>query len=66
MWKSSAVTNITYPSPSQHGWTGDLEINWHDEVFPTELEMLLLDNTDSDEEYEVGTDEERGHSDDNF
>jgi hypothetical protein len=33
---------------------------------PTDLEMLLLDNTDSEEEYEVGTEEESGHSDDNF
>ncbi|CAB4002759.1 Hypothetical predicted protein [Paramuricea clavata] len=54
------------PSPSQQGWTGDFEINWHDEVFLTDLEMLLLDNTDSEEEYEVGTDEESGHSEDKF
>jgi hypothetical protein len=66
MWKSSAVANITYPPPSQHGWTGEFEIHWHDEVFPTDLEMLLLNSTESDEEYEVGTDEESGHSDDDI
>ena len=65
MWKSSPVANITYPPPSQHGWTGEFEIQWHDEVFPTDLEMLLY-NAESEEEYEVGTDEESRHSDDDF
>ncbi len=63
MWKSTAVANITYPPPSQHGWTGEFEIQWHDKVFPKDLEMLLYD-PESKEEYEVGTDKESGHSDD--
>ena len=66
VWKSSAAPNIIYPSPSQHGWNGEFEIQWHDDIFPADLEMLLLDNIDSDEEYEIGTDEESLPSDDDF
>ena len=55
LWKCCGIANTDYPPPGQHGWDMAHEINWCDDVFPNEIdELLMLDDEDS---YEFGEDE---------
>ena len=45
--KRSMIANIEMPDITQHGWDVKGNINWVEEVFPTDVEDILLH-----EEYE--------------
>ena len=47
LWKRSMIANIEMPDITQHGWDVNGNINWVEEVFPTDVEDILLH-----EEYE--------------
>ena len=64
IWKCCDISNTDYPHPSHHGWNGDLEIEWCNEIFPSDFEDIMLNSDDSDDEfYEVGSDDEESGSD---
>ena len=45
----SAVYDL--PDPKNHGWTEDFQIDWIINAFPTEIEMLLVSDSDEEAEY---------------
>ena len=47
LWKRSTTASFTVPDISQHGWDLDGNIQWVEDVFPTDMEDTLLH-----EEYE--------------
>ena len=69
IWKASTFANINIPNPFQYGWTAEYEIQWHDEIFPAELDELFCyesgkeSGDESDNDYDVGPDEESESSD---
>ena len=47
LWKRSTTASFTMPDISQYGWGIDGNIQWVEDVFPTDAEDILLQ-----EEYE--------------
>ena len=44
LWKRSMIANIEMPDITQHGWDVNGNINWVEEVFPTDLDDYLDEN----------------------
>ena len=66
IWKCSGSAENNYPLPSEHGWNADFDIKWCEDIFPSEIEDLLIENfeeNDENDDDEVGTDEESSDSD---
>ena len=43
LWKRATISQLQNPDPSHYGWNQDKTIMWVDEVFPAEVESILLD-----------------------
>ena len=66
IWKCSGSAENNYSLPSEHGWNADFDIKWCEDIFPSEIEDLLIENfeeNDENDDDEVGTDEESSDSD---
>ena len=61
LWKRATTCRLQYPDPSLYGWNQDKTIMWVDEVFPADVESILLDpryNPDDVEEAYGDSDDE--------
>lgn len=62
LWKRATISQLQNPDPSHYGWNQDKTIMWVDEVFPAEVESILLDPRfdpdDVEEAYGESDDEE--------
>ena len=58
IWKCSGSAENNYPLPTEHGWNADFDIKWCEDIFPSEIEDLLIGNFEENDDDEVGTDEE--------
>ena len=56
IWKNSDVCPLQKPSITNHGWTGECEIQWFKKVSSDDTEQLLSE--DSDDTYFEETDSE--------
>ena len=43
IWKRATTSWLQNPDPCHYGWNPDKSIMWVDEVFPSEVESILLD-----------------------
>ena len=43
LWKRATTAEVSYPNPAYYGWNLDKSIMWVDEVFPEEVQLILLD-----------------------
>ena len=43
IWKRAPISQLEYSDPSHYGWNQDKSIMWVDDVFPAEIESILLD-----------------------
>ena len=50
IWKSANTAMIDLPTPAEHGWDGEGDISWTDEMFPEDLEQYVAGNEEDDEE----------------
>lgn len=72
LWKASASANLDIPTPCQYGWTSEYEIQWLDEIFQGYYEELVTygngnkSESESDDNYDVGTGEDSENKDNNF
>ena len=66
-----AFANLNIPTSCQYGWTSEYEIQWLDDNQASYEEILKYGNnnkseSDSDDNYDVGPDDESEDSDDDF
>ena len=46
IWKNSDVCTLQEPTITNHGWTGEREIQWIEKAFPDDIEQLLSEGND--------------------
>ena len=58
MWRKSVQPIVALPDVTDTGWLVTGEINWIDEAFPEEIELILCNDSDQkdiNKEYEENT-----------
>ena len=43
---------LDLPTPADHGWDGEGDISWTDEMFPEDIEQYVTGNEEDEEEFE--------------
>ena len=58
IWKCATVSMVHPPNFTEHGWNQHAEIIWIDEPFPNDINELLIHDESDTEEEEFGSDDE--------